>query len=121
MTWNRLNQTWHYVEKWASERPDAQALVFGEEMLTWREFKQQMDAVAMAYLEAGIEKGDRVALLSMARNAFLSGSACRRNSPLRNYATSSMTAAPSCSSPSGNTWETTWLKPSRPCYRNSPF
>jgi acyl-CoA synthetase (AMP-forming)/AMP-acid ligase II len=71
MTWNRLNQTWHYVEKWASERPDAQALVFGEEMLTWQEFKQQMDAVARAYLEAGIEKGDRVALLSMARNEFL--------------------------------------------------
>jgi acyl-CoA synthetase (AMP-forming)/AMP-acid ligase II len=30
-----------------------------------------MDAIARAYLEIGIEKGDRVALLSMARNEFL--------------------------------------------------
>jgi len=71
MTWKKLNQTWHYVEKWASERPDADALVFGDETLTWRAFKKQMDDVAMAYLEAGIGKGDCVALLSMARNEFL--------------------------------------------------
>lgn len=71
MTWKKLNQTWHYVEKWAKTRPDADALVFGDEKLTWREFARQMDAVAMAYLEIGIEKGDRVALLSMARNEFL--------------------------------------------------
>ncbi len=51
MTWKKLDQTWHYVEKWASKRPDADALVFGEEQMSWREFKQQMDAVAMAYLE----------------------------------------------------------------------
>jgi acyl-CoA synthetase (AMP-forming)/AMP-acid ligase II len=71
MTWQKLNQTWHYVEKWASVRPDADALVFGDEKCSWRQFKEKMDAVAMAYLEAGIEKGDRVALLSMARNEFL--------------------------------------------------
>jgi acyl-CoA synthetase (AMP-forming)/AMP-acid ligase II len=71
MTWKILDQTWHYVEKWASKRPDAQALVFGEEKLTWQGFKQQMDAVAMAYLDVGIERGDCVALLSMARNEFL--------------------------------------------------
>ena len=71
MTWKKLNQTWHYVEKWAKARPDADALVFGEEKLNWREFKQRMDAIANAYLEIGIEKGDRVALLSMARNEFL--------------------------------------------------
>ncbi|HBL53677.1 MAG TPA: hypothetical protein DDZ34_06560 [Syntrophaceae bacterium] len=71
MTWEKLNQTWHYVEKWAKSRPDGEALVFGDEKLTWREFAGQMDAVARAYLEIGIEKGDRVALLSMARNEFL--------------------------------------------------
>ena len=71
MTWEKLNQTWHYVEKWAQARPDADALVFGDEKLTWREFAGQMDAVALAFLEAGIEKGDRIALLSMARNEFL--------------------------------------------------
>jgi acyl-CoA synthetase (AMP-forming)/AMP-acid ligase II len=71
MTWENLNQTWHYVEKWADAGPDADALVFGEEKLTWHQFKEQMDAIALAYLEIGIEKGDRVALLSMARNEFL--------------------------------------------------
>ena len=71
MTWEKLNQTWHYVEKWANARPDADALIFGEEKLTWRNFKEKMDAIAGAYLEIGIEKGDRVAMLSMARNEFL--------------------------------------------------
>jgi len=71
MTWEKLNQTWHYVEKWAKARPDADALVFGEEKLTWRSFQEQMDAIARAYLEVGIEKGDRIALLAMARNEFL--------------------------------------------------
>jgi len=71
MTWKNLNQTWHYVEKWANATPDADALVFGDEKLSWREFADRMDAVARAFLEIGIEKGDRVALLSMARNEFL--------------------------------------------------
>jgi acyl-CoA synthetase (AMP-forming)/AMP-acid ligase II len=71
MTWEKLNQTWHYVEKWAKARPDADALVAGVDKLTWRNFKEKMDAIAQAYLEIGIEKGDRVALLSMARNEFL--------------------------------------------------
>jgi len=71
MTWRKLNQTWHYVEKWAQARPEADALVFGDEKLTWREFKQKMDDIARAFLEAGIEKGDRIALLAMARNEFL--------------------------------------------------
>jgi acyl-CoA synthetase (AMP-forming)/AMP-acid ligase II len=71
MNLKKLNQTWHYVEKWAEERPNNDALVFGEDKLTWREFKKQMDAIAQAYLEIGIEKGERVALLSMARIEFL--------------------------------------------------
>jgi acyl-CoA synthetase (AMP-forming)/AMP-acid ligase II len=71
MTWKNLNLTWHYVEKWAGVRPDAEALVFGAERLTWRGFKDSMDSIARAYLEIGIAKGDRIALLSMARNEFL--------------------------------------------------
>jgi len=63
--------TWHFVEKWSAARPDAEALVFGEERLSWRDFKNSMDAVARAYLEAGVMKGDRVALLAMARTEFL--------------------------------------------------
>jgi acyl-CoA synthetase (AMP-forming)/AMP-acid ligase II len=70
MTWKALDQTWHYVEKWAGTRPDAEALIFGDERITWSGFKKQMDATALAYLEIGVQKGDRIALLSMARNEF---------------------------------------------------
>jgi acyl-CoA synthetase (AMP-forming)/AMP-acid ligase II len=71
MDWNRLNLTWHYVEKWAAAKPEAEALVFGEERLSWGDFKSEMDKIARAYLAAGVQPGDRVAMLSAARNEFL--------------------------------------------------
>jgi len=71
MKMNSLEQTWHYVEKWAEETPVAEALVFENERLTWKAFKSEMDRIALAYLDIGVEKGDRVAFLSMARNEFL--------------------------------------------------
>jgi acyl-CoA synthetase (AMP-forming)/AMP-acid ligase II len=71
MTWKALDQTWHYVEKWAVEHPDKEALVFGEERLTWMDFKKKMDLIAKAYLDIGVQKGDRIAFLAMARNEFL--------------------------------------------------
>ncbi len=71
MSWNALDQTWHYVEKWAEETPDAEALVFEDERLNWQQFKLEMDRIALACLDAGVQKGDRVAFLSMARNEFL--------------------------------------------------
>ncbi len=71
MTRESLTQTWHYVEKWATAKPDAEALVFEDERLTWNDFKDRMDMAAKAFLAAGAEKGDRVAMLSMARNEFL--------------------------------------------------
>ncbi len=70
MSWQDLNLTWHYVEKWAGEKPGAEALIYNEERLTWTEFKRRMDLIACGYLEAGVEKGDRVAMLSAARNEF---------------------------------------------------
>lgn len=57
--------------KWAEKKPEAEALVFEDERLSWKDFKKKMDSVARAYLEVGVQKGDRVALLSMARNEFL--------------------------------------------------
>ncbi|MCX7634991.1 MAG: acyl--CoA ligase [Syntrophales bacterium] len=71
MTWTSLTQTWHYVEKWASRKPEAEALVFGDERLSWGDFKARMDGIAKAFLAAGVQPGDRVALLSAARNEFL--------------------------------------------------
>ncbi|HDP80544.1 MAG TPA: hypothetical protein ENN21_06860, partial [Spirochaetes bacterium] len=70
MSWKKLNLTWHYVEKWAAETPDAEALVFEETRLTWKDFKTNMDRAAKAFLAAGVARGDRVALLSMARTEF---------------------------------------------------
>lgn len=70
MSWKDLNLTWHYVEKWADKSPDAEALVFEDTRLTWRQFKNRMDLTAKAFLDAGVKKGDRVALLSMARTEF---------------------------------------------------
>ncbi len=71
MTWRTLDQTWHYIEKWADETPAAEALVFGNERLDWKTVKSEMDLIALAYLEIGVQKGDRVAFLSMACNEFL--------------------------------------------------
>lgn len=71
MGWKDLDLTWHYVEKWAEKKPAVEALVFGNERLTWGDFKDRMDRAAKAYLEIGVEKGDRIAMLSMARNDFL--------------------------------------------------
>ena len=71
MSCKDLSLTWHYVEKWAKAKPAAEALVFDQERLTWSDFKEEMDRIARAYLEIGVEKGDRIALLSAARNEFL--------------------------------------------------
>ena len=30
-----LRLTWQYIEKWATEKPDQEALVFNDERLTW--------------------------------------------------------------------------------------
>ncbi len=71
MKWKTLNLTWHYVEKWADKKPEAEAMVFEDERLSWKDFKKEMDSIAKAYLEIGVKKGDRIAMLSMARNEFL--------------------------------------------------
>jgi acyl-CoA synthetase (AMP-forming)/AMP-acid ligase II len=65
-----LGLTWQYVEKWAVKKPHSEALVFNGERLSWVMLKEKMDLAAKAFLEAGVQKGDRVALLSMARNEF---------------------------------------------------
>ncbi len=71
MSWKELNRTWHYVEKWAEEKPDAEAIIFEDQRVTWAEFKERMDRIACAYLDIGVERGERVAMLSMARPEFL--------------------------------------------------
>lgn len=56
---------WQYVERWAERQPDAEALVFGDRRVSWREFRDRVDAFARGLIEAGVGKGDRIALLAM--------------------------------------------------------
>lgn len=62
---------WHYVDKWAAEKPEAKALVFEDERLSWAQFKEAVDRTAKAFLAAGVQKGDRIGMVSMARNEFI--------------------------------------------------
>jgi len=61
---------WHYVDRWAKQKPDDEAIVFGDERISWREFNIKVDRLAKGLLEIGIEKGDRIAFLGMARPEF---------------------------------------------------
>jgi len=70
MSWKDENLAWHFVEKWAAEKPDAECLIFEDERLTWKAFRDNVDLAAKAFLETGVEKGGRVAMLSMARTEF---------------------------------------------------
>ncbi len=68
---NDLSLPWHYIEKWARTQPQAEALAFNDDRISWEEFGALVDKTAKAFLELGIDKGDRVAFLGMARNEFL--------------------------------------------------
>lgn len=63
--------TWRYVEHWAAKTPEAEALIFGDDRISWAEFAERMDATARAFIEIGVERGDRVAMLAMACPEFL--------------------------------------------------
>jgi len=63
--------TWQYVDKWATEKPNREAIVFGDRRLTWADVKREMDAVAKAMLDAGVGKGDRVGMIAMACPEFI--------------------------------------------------
>lgn len=64
-------QTWHYVEKWATVKPEQVAFISGSQRLSWAQTREQMDAIAKALLEAKVHSGDRVAMLAMACNEFI--------------------------------------------------
>jgi len=71
MTGHDMTLLWHYVDRWAALKPDSEALVFGDTRLTWAQFKEQVDRTAKSFLELGVQKGDRIALVSMGRPEFL--------------------------------------------------
>lgn len=62
---------WQYVDKWADIKPDAEALIFKDRRVSWRRFREEVDLAAKAMIDAGVEHGDRVAMIAMARPEFL--------------------------------------------------
>ena len=56
---------WNFADAFeviAEQLPDAPAQVHGDRRSTWREFDRRSDGVALALLEAGAERQDKVAL-----------------------------------------------------------
>lgn len=58
---NQLLQNW--VTRQAESRPDARAIVFGNESLTYAELDQRSNQLAHLLREGGCRKGDRVCIL----------------------------------------------------------
>lgn len=71
MTQYDMSLLWHFVERWADNKPGAEWLIFGEQRINWGDFRDEVNRVARGMLEAGVGKGDRVAVISMARPEFL--------------------------------------------------
>ena len=51
-----------YLEKNASERPDKTAVIFQEESYSYKEINTRADYLASSLINAGLQKGDRVAV-----------------------------------------------------------
>jgi long-chain acyl-CoA synthetase len=54
---------WAMVEAAAARNPDGEALVCGERRMNWREVARQSAQIATGLRKAGVQRGDRIALL----------------------------------------------------------
>src|SRR5262245_44881141 len=59
------------IDELASARPDAEAIVFRGERLTFSALRDRADTLARALLAVGVQKGDRVAILLPNRSEWL--------------------------------------------------
>ncbi len=59
----RPHSIWQMVAEAAARRPDGEALVCGNDRLSWRETMQRSSAIAAGLQALGLQAGDRVALL----------------------------------------------------------
>ena len=60
------------LEQQAAKQPNNTMLIFEGRSLTWREFNEEANQYAHAFLELGLKKGDTVALMMENRIEFLS-------------------------------------------------
>ena len=66
-----MTRLWERVAYWAQTRPDAEAVVFEDSRISWRELNRRIDLAAKALLDLGVRRGGRVAMISMAQPEFL--------------------------------------------------
>ncbi len=52
---------WQYLDYWASVDEKYLAMTFKDEVITYGEFKKNVDSLAKALLDMGVSKGDRIA------------------------------------------------------------
>ena len=71
MNEQRLPLVWQHLKKWADESPGREALVYGERRVTFAEYFERVRGTAGLLLELGVERGDRVAMLSPAREEYM--------------------------------------------------
>ncbi len=50
---------------WATQRPDAPAIVFGDTRRTWSQLRERVQRVAAGLRAAGLQPGDRIAVLDL--------------------------------------------------------
>lgn len=50
------------LERWAEERPDREAIVYGDRRFSYEEYNREVDRVAMGLLALGVKRGDKVGL-----------------------------------------------------------
>lgn len=55
----------------AARVPNKEALVYNEERVSWSEFDRRVDRLAKAFLELGIQHGDRIGMISTTRPEYL--------------------------------------------------
>ena len=51
-----------YLEKWARERPEREAIVYGDRRITYADYEREVSRVARGLLRLGVQRGDKVAL-----------------------------------------------------------
>lgn len=60
---DRPANVWAMVAEAAARNPDGEALVCGDDRMTWREVAQKSMQIAAGFREVGLKQGDRLALM----------------------------------------------------------
>jgi len=66
----QYQRVWEYLDKWADHSPDREALVYKDRRVSFGLFHQRTGRLAKLLLELGVGRGDRVAMLSPARDEY---------------------------------------------------